>query len=440
MKPREPLTHRVACGVGVLMGALTMNAAAAPPAASEAALRAAIEKSLPLLTAGARGSMEKRERCFTCHNQGLPIMALATAQSRGIKIDAEELAKQVRFTAGFLEKNRTNYLAGKGQGGQADTAGYALWALENGGWKPDATTAAATEYLLQWQRDLDHWKPQSRRPPTEQSLFTSTHVALRGLKTFGTPQQRERIDRRFEQVRAWLRKTQADDTEDRVFRLRALRVAGSPEADIKQAVKELLDTQRADGGWEQLAGMDTDAYATSSALVALHQAGGLPTADAAYQRGLRYLLDKQLADGSWLVTSRSKPIQTYFESGYPHGTNQFISISAAGWATTALALAFPSATNARAAKTPDASPAAAAWVKSPKNPMLRLGPPGAFDSQNIFAPAMARSGGKFHFFSSGDPSGPRHGGELVRYQLGLATKRGPLVPAGSGPAGAEPGH
>ncbi len=37
-----------------------------------------------------------------------------------------------------------------------------------------------------------------RRPPTEQSLFTSTHVALRGLKTFGTPEQR------FVQVRVWL--------------------------------------------------------------------------------------------------------------------------------------------------------------------------------------------------------------------------------------------
>ena len=305
------------------------------------AIRAAVEKSLPLLTAGARGSMEKRERCFTCHNQGLPILALATAQARGVKVDAAELAKQVKFTADFLEKNRTNYLAGKGQGGQADTAGYALWALENGGWKPDVTTAAVAEYLLQWQRDQPHWRPQSRRPPTEQSLFTSSYVALRGLKTFGTPEQRERVDRRFEQVRAWLLATKAEDTEDRVFRLRALHVAGAPEAEVRQAAKDLLDTQRADGGWEQLAGMKTDAYATATALVALHQAGSVAATEPAYQKGLTYLLNQQLPDGSWQVTSRSKPIQSYFESGYPHGTNQFISISAAGWATTALVLALP---------------------------------------------------------------------------------------------------
>ncbi len=317
----------------------TAGAAASGPGAE--AIRAAVEKSLPLLTAGARGSMEKRERCFTCHNQGLPILALATAQSRGFKIDTEELQKQVKFTADFLDKNRTNYVAGKGQGGQADTAGYALWALENGGWKPDATTAAVTEYLLRWQKELEHWKPQSRRPPTEQSLFTSTHAALRGLKTFGTPEQRERVGQRTEQVRAWLLKTEAQDTEDRVFRMRALHVAGAGEPDLRKAALELLQTQRADGGWEQLASMETDAYATSTALVALHQAGGLATSDDAYRKGLRYLLSKQQADGSWLVTSRSKPIQSYFESGYPHGTNQFISISAASWSTTALTLALP---------------------------------------------------------------------------------------------------
>ncbi len=326
-----------------LVGVGTASAADAPGevAPEPAALRSAIGKSLPLLTAGARGSMEKRERCFTCHNQGMPIMALVTAQSRGIAIDADELRKQVQFTADFLAKNRENYLAGKGQGGQSDTAGYALWALDNGGWKPDATTTAVTEYLLQWQRDLGHWKPQSRRPPTEQSLFTSSYVALRGLRTFGTPEQRERTDRRTEQVLAWLVKTPAEDHEDRVFRLRALHAAGAPEAEIRGAAKKLLGSQRTDGGWAQLDDMTSDAYATATALVALHQAGGLATTDAAYRKGLRLLLTTQLGDGSWHVKTRSNPVQTYFESGYPHAADQFISIAAAGWATTALALALP---------------------------------------------------------------------------------------------------
>src|SRR6266550_1565990 len=66
---------------------------------SNEAIKAAVMKSLPLLETGARGSMEKRRQCFTCHNQALPVMALTTARSRGITIDTENLQHQVRFTA-----------------------------------------------------------------------------------------------------------------------------------------------------------------------------------------------------------------------------------------------------------------------------------------------------------------------------------------------------
>ena len=304
-------------------------------------IRAAVTKSLPLLDKAAKISMEKRSQCFTCHNQALPIMALTTARAHGFSINAENLQAQLQFTADFLAKNRSNYLEGRGQGGAADTAGYALWTLDNGGWKPDATTAAVAEYLLLFDHDLESWKPQSNRPPTERSLFTSTHVALRGLKTFGTVEQRERIARRFDQVREWLRKTPAQDTEDRVSRLRALRIVDAPEDEVARAAQELLQTQRADGGWAQLTDLNSDAYATGTALVALHQAGGLATADPVYSKGLRYLIATQLEDGSWHVATRSEPIQTYYESGYPHGKDQFISIAAAGWSTTALALAVP---------------------------------------------------------------------------------------------------
>ena len=47
----------------------------------------------------------------------------------------------------------------------------------------------------------------------------------------------------------------------------------------------------------------------------------------------------QIDDGSWIVETRSVPIQAYFESGFPYGVNQWISAAATGWATTALALA-----------------------------------------------------------------------------------------------------
>jgi hypothetical protein len=140
-------------------------------------------------------------------------------------------------------------------------------------------------------------------------------------------------------------------------------VGGADPKAIARARDELLAKQRPDGGWAQLdppapgvieasrrlglagAGLglrrsQSDAYATGTALVALRRAGVGPS-DAAYQHGAAYLLKTQESDGSWRVKSRSKPFQTYFETGFPHGPDQFISSAATGWAATALALMLP---------------------------------------------------------------------------------------------------
>jgi hypothetical protein len=289
------------------------------------------------LLKGAEGHTANRS-CFACHNQTIPIMALTTARDRGFAAGPEGLNKQLEHIVRFLDENRDAYRHGRGQGGQVETAGYALLALELGGWKPDATTEAVVEYLLQYNQDLDHWRTTSHRPPSEASDFTSSYLAIRALRTWGTSAQKERIDRRVEIVRKWLLATQAKDTEDSVFRLWGLHAAGVEPIALQPAAQELVRSQRSDGGWGQTETMESDAYATGSALVALHEAGKLATTDPVYQRGVDYLVKNQLPDGSWRVQTRSKPFQTYFESGFPHGKDQFISIAASGWATTALAL------------------------------------------------------------------------------------------------------
>jgi hypothetical protein len=302
------------------------------------AVRAAVSKALPLLQKGAVGHREQRS-CFACHNQGLPILALTTARQRGFEVDEAELARQAEFIAAFLARNRDNYLKGKGQGGQVDTAGYALWALDLLGHKPDEVTAAVTEYLLQYQSEADHWWTNARRPPSEASPFTPNYLALRALRTYGTVEQRERIAARTRQVRGWLGRALPRDTEDRVFRLWALKLADAPDKVLQSAAHDLAASQRPDGGFAQLDSMEPDAYATGTALVALHLAGGLATDAPVYQRGLAFLLKTQRADGTWLVRSRSRPFQLYFETGFPHGKDQFISSAASSWAATALALA-----------------------------------------------------------------------------------------------------
>jgi hypothetical protein len=319
-----------------LLGLVSTSLAAAEPSAD--AVRSAVTKALPLIEKSA-AEYTKHRQCFSCHHQALPILALVTARGHGFRVNAEILQSQVAHTEKFLTGNREAYQKGQGQGGQVDTAGYALWALAAGGWKPDATTAAVSEYLLQRNKNLDHWQTTSKRPPSEMSNLTTTFLAIRGLQKFGTPEQKERIKKRLSEARQWLHDTPAKDNEDRVFRLHGLHIAGADIEEVLAARTELARTQRADGGWSQTDDLASDAYATGSALAALHQAGDLPVNDSAYQRGLKFLVKSQRDDGTWLVASRSKPFQIYFESGFPHGKDQFISMSASSWATTALALA-----------------------------------------------------------------------------------------------------
>lgn len=307
-------------------------------AADDAAIRAAVAKSLPQLERSSIIAIDERSNCFTCHHTGLPVMTFVTARERGFQIDAQNLQTQLQFTADFLAKGRANYLQGKGQGGQAFTAGSALWTLKLGGSKLDANIEAVIEYLLGHQKELGHWKPPSIRPPSEESPFSATFFALESIRHFSTSSQQDRANARITHANDWLLKTLAQSTEDRVFRLWALH---SVNADTKPAAQDLLLTQREDGGWSQLESMTSDAYATGTALVALHRTGSVKTDDPAFQRGLQWLMQHQLPDGSWHVVSRAKPFQKYFESGYPHGKDQFISITAACWATTALALALP---------------------------------------------------------------------------------------------------
>ena len=298
-------------------------------------VRDAVEKSLLLLERASAGSAEKRP-CFTCHSQAHPVLAITAARDQGFKIDKPNLRRQLDHTAAFLSRGKENYVAGKGQGGRIDTAGYALWTLQAGKHKPDAVTAAVAEYMLQTDVDSGYWSHSSDRPPTEASDFTATYVALRGLAAFGTAEQKTRITERQEAVLQWLLKNKTVDTEDRVFQLRALSFAQAETQTQQTFANKLIAAQRKDGGWAQKDDMMSDAYATGTVLSSLAQTGHVLTTSLVYQNGLRFLLQSQKPDGSWLVESRSKPFQKYFETGFPHGVNQFVSTSATAWATIAL--------------------------------------------------------------------------------------------------------
>lgn len=304
-------------------------------AAGEPDAREAVRAGLALLQVSARTYTEHRE-CFSCHHQALPAMAVHVAGRAGYQIDREAAAAQSQFTLTHFASRKDQLLEGRGVPGGPYTAGYALVGLAADDVSADETTAALVGYLLKTQQEDGSWRIRTHRPPLEDSDFTATALAVRGLRLFAPDDRRADIDRSVHRAGQWLAQAEPRTTEDRVFHLFGLKWCDAEAASIDAAAGRLISTQRSDGGWSQLPEMASDAYATGQVLAALRQAAGTPADDAAWQRGVQFLLRERQPDGSWHVRTRSKPIQTYFESGFPHGQSQFISICATAWAVMAL--------------------------------------------------------------------------------------------------------
>ncbi|MCA9135804.1 MAG: amidohydrolase family protein [Planctomycetales bacterium] len=331
--------EQFACVAMVLIAMSTRATAAADDIITSDVVRESVARSISLLQKAATGTADNRE-CFTCHGQAMPVLAMVESRRHGFLIDQQDLDRQIKHTHAHLKKGQKPYAKGKGQGGGVDTAGYALWTLEEGEFPADEVTAAVAEYLLQVQKPDGFWKCSSDRPPSESSDFTTTYLALRALSSFSTQSHGERLEKSLGQAAAWLMDADPHETEDVVFGLLSTDYLDVEVSLRDSLVKRLLESQRSDGGWSQKPDMESDAYATGTVLYALHRAGGRHD-DGVWNRAVRYLIDTQLADGSWHVRTRSKPFQKYFETGFPHGTDQFISTSATAWATLALMFTLP---------------------------------------------------------------------------------------------------
>jgi squalene cyclase len=278
--------------------------------------------------------------CVSCHNISLPSMAMVLASERGFEVDEGARKQNIRSAVAskvFFEPRDMMKL--DQIPGQTMTVGYTLMALEAEGYPSDALTDAMAIWAAETQSADGSWRLTAHRTPIEYSSFTGTALGLRSMQLYGPPGKRERFARSIAKALEWLERNAARDSEDRNFRLLGLGWGGAGEKVIREAVDDVVRQQRPDGGWAQLAGLGSDAYATGQALYALHVGGEIPANHDAYGKGVAYLLETQLEDGTWLVPTRSRPVQPYFESGFPHGPDQWISCAATSWATMVLTYA-----------------------------------------------------------------------------------------------------
>jgi hypothetical protein len=301
--------------------------------------RAAVERAIPLLQRADVTFIEKTG-CVACHHNVYAAMTLDAARAGGIPVDETMAREQGKVVAATLEGRREAALAG---GEINDTAGNILMALSAVNHPPDLATDAMAYFLRMRQQADGRWRPLviDHRPPINSGDIEVTAVAIRALRAYAPRPHRALYERAAERGTAWLRGASPRTTDERAFHLLGLVWGGVKREDekLRAAAKQLLGEQRADGGWSQLPTLDSDAFATGQTLVALREAGAITPSDAAYQRGVRFLLSTQLEDGSWYVQSRSLAFQPYFESGFPHGHDQWVSNAGTNWAVMALAAA-----------------------------------------------------------------------------------------------------
>jgi ankyrin repeat protein len=304
-----------------------------------AQIRTAALRGLDLL-ATTGPSVVKQRGCFSCHHQGLPSLAGWYARRAGI--DAAKIAETNRtLVSAVLQGSAILMQQGVAPAGEAATIAWQLIGLKSDGQAANAFTDIAANYIAATQLPEGNWPDRWGRPPLEYSPVSATAIAVRALDLYGFPSRHQEFTARIASAVAWLAKTRPDASEEKSMRLMGLVWGRASRAVIDEAANQLASTQRFDGGWAQLPALQSDAYATGQALVALRESGHFQTTSPAFMKGIKYLLGTQEADGSWHVRGRSLPVQPLFESGFPHGRDQWISAAGTSWAAMALSLALP---------------------------------------------------------------------------------------------------
>ncbi len=328
---------------GILLVCLVFVSSALAQPAAPAAVRGAVAKPLKVLLNNGIAWYEKQQ-CSSCHHQALPLMAFGLARQRGVPVPEDQLR--------LLAAKSLNYLTSVDMAVQgADLVdppladSYFLVAAQELGIPANLPFAARLRFIASRQQADGRWNTLDVRPPQSASAVTATAVTIRAMRSYLRSYSPQDSDARVRRAAQWMRAATPANTEERVFQLLGLHWSGASAPDLLPLREALLSDQRPDGGWSQAPYLPSDAYSTGEALYALHVAGTTATDHPAYQKGVRFLLDSQLPDGTWLVRTRLRqpaPLSPpYFETGFPHGLDQFSSANGTTWATIALLLTLP---------------------------------------------------------------------------------------------------
>src|SRR5256885_11271121 len=280
----------------LLAAALPGAVAKAASGADAARLRDAAARNLALFQSSQQHWFEV-QRCDSCRHQYQPALAYRAAREHGIPFDEAIARADAAKAFTYADLDRSVQYSWVLEPAVDDA--YRLIAADAAGVRPNLSTAVMAKVLTARQNRGGDWPSHRQRPPSSYSNFTFTALGVRAIQLYAHPTQKADVATHVALARRWLLSHTPVDTEERTYKLLGLQWSGGDRAALAAATRDLAKTQEADGGWASLDGRVSDAYSTSQALVALHDAGGVPITDKSWQRGIDYLLKTQAADGSW---------------------------------------------------------------------------------------------------------------------------------------------
>lgn len=293
-------------------------------------------------------SFGQKTNCVSCHHEGLGKITLGEAKAKGFAIDPKIKSVVDPRLNGMLMGMKPLHeqvlkdpaatlqlpLVEMNEVSTTDAWLLAGMAAEK---VPTSEAISSMAMVLGRQQAPDgSWTFAVPRAPMQSSFFTFTALSVRSLDAYALQGNTPEVTERIAKAKTWLLSAKAQNSEDRASRLLGLKWAGANQAEMEPSIAEILADQRADGGWSQLPGLQSDAYATGQALYALHAGGGLSSNAPEYQRGLQFLLRTQDSDGTWYVNKGCMPNNNYLDGGFAHGESQHASFNGSCWATLAL--------------------------------------------------------------------------------------------------------
>ncbi len=270
-------------------------------AISEKPVRPAVERGLAYLEKDGLAWMNER-KCIACHHGAFLLWSHNEARRRGFTVEPKKLATWTNQAMELFLNSEKETLTKKI--GTVESTNMLLGQVA-----PPADEKMAKELkrlsaiLANAQKPEGFWKyeGQGQKRPDAEANETTTLWAVLAM-TFV-----EKTDPAYPKARdralAWLKTAPVGSGNESLALRMVIESRFGDAAKAKERARELIARQLPDGSWNWGKDFPGDPYATGQTLYALARVG-ITRDEPAVQRGVKYLLEKQRPDGSWLAPTK----------------------------------------------------------------------------------------------------------------------------------------